>query len=371
MNSIKSKPENFQYFETLKEHLQDNPQRIIGKKIVLPREIQIDLPGNHKQACNLKCNFCFGARLEKKLDFFEPKLLKLVGELDGKVPYFLISGLYTEPLLNPYLLSLLKRIKQTGANFGLKTNGSLLKSLEEANGFISELCRISEKNDFVGISLDAGKKSSYLKIKKKDCFKEVMEGIRLLSKSRKNDCPRIYVTYLLNDLNSSKKEIQAALKELKKAKIDYLKFSIPVKEYNSKFDQKKQKAAIMAMEKKAAKVLEKIIKENQVKPKMFYDSPKPAHSVKPDFEQCIAGYYHVILGSDGYFYKCCGTASETFKRLRLGKIKGLKEFKKVSEKAQLGKNWPEKCIKENARCDRMSAEINSVWEKIGKGEKLD
>ena len=235
------RPAGYQYFKILSDHLGNDLSKIFNGELVYPRQLEIHLPGDHKRACNFDCYYCQGRLLEQPLAPFEEDALKIVDGLKGKVPYFIYGGAYSEPLLNPYFLDFLKLTKKHGSYFGIHTNGSLLKELEEKQSFLSELCRIATSGqDYLSISLDAGTPESHMLTKniKVNWFDEIIEGIRIAAKIRRNcDSPAIRVCYLLNRFNSSEREINCIIEIMQEIKVDSLRFSIPYDLYGKDFDR--------------------------------------------------------------------------------------------------------------------------------------
>ncbi|GAI46845.1 unnamed protein product, partial [marine sediment metagenome] len=134
--------------------------------------------------------------------------------------------------------------KKHGSNFGIHTNGSLLKTLEETQGWLTELCRIAtDEQDYLSISLDAGTPESHMKTKnlKRNYFDEIIEGIRMAVKIRgDSNAPAIRVCYLLNEVNSSEKEIKGIIEIMKDIKVNSLRFSIPYDLYGKDFSRVKE-----------------------------------------------------------------------------------------------------------------------------------
>jgi len=367
-----SRPSGYQYFKILSNHLDNDLTKIFNGKLIYPRQMEIHLPADHKKPCNFNCYYCQGRLLGQPLATFELDALELVDKLKGKIPYFIYGGAYSEPMLNPYMMTFLNMTKKHGSHFGIHTNGSLLKVLEDTQGWLTELCRITtDKQDYLSISLDAGTSKSYTKTKnlKKNYFDEIIEGIKMAVKIRGNfSGPAIRVCYLLNQFNSSEKEIKGIIKIMKAIKVDSLRFSIPydlygkdfskVKEYRNNIEVKQNKEYI----KKLERLVSRDIKE---KPLIFYIPPECQDVEKMDFKQCIYSYYQITLGADGYVYKCSSTATPTFAMNRLGKITNdLEKFNKMVLANHNSSFCPSTCFKVGARCNRMALEINNKWKEI-------
>jgi len=155
-----------------------------GAKIPPPSLITID-PIN---MCNLECEYCnAGYILENNREMLSERIL-----LD--LPYFLSSWVnpYTsdagiesicvagggEPLLNKYVGEFIDNCVDKGIEVGVVTNGILI------DRFLESLSKCT----WVGVSVDAGSKETFIKLKKKDMFDKVITNIKLLNDySRKNN----------------------------------------------------------------------------------------------------------------------------------------------------------------------------------------
>ncbi|MBA7663355.1 hypothetical protein ES703_71395 [subsurface metagenome] len=365
MQKDSERPTGYQYFNILAEHLGNDLSRIFNGKLVYPRQMEIHLPGDHKHACNFGCYYCQGRLLEQPLVAFEDDALRIIDELRGRIPYFIYGGAYTEPLLNPYLLDFLKLSKKRGSYFGIHTNGSLLLELEKRQSFLSELCRISTPEDYLSISLDAGRAKSHIRTKnlERNWFDDIIEGIRVLTEMRgASRTPVIRLCYLLNKANSSEEELKTTIEIAKEVKAESLRFSIPYDLYGKPFSKVRQyKQAIeVRQNEEYARVLEPLMSRDAERPYIFYFPPEHQDVDKMDFRHCLYGYYQITLGADGYIYKCSSTASPTFKMCRLGKIgtSGIDEMILANQNPDFD---PFTCFRAGARCNRMALEINSTW----------
>ena len=172
------RPRGYKYLEILKNHLGDLG-RIFNGELIYPRQIEIHLPADHKRPCNFYCPYCQGVLLKQPVVAWEIKALKLMNKLRGQIPYYIFGGAYSEPTMNPYMMTFLNTAKDCGAFFGIHTNGSMLKISEENQGWLTELCRIAtDKQDYLSISLDAGTSESHSLTKglKKDYFTDIIKS---------------------------------------------------------------------------------------------------------------------------------------------------------------------------------------------------
>jgi len=366
----------YNYFEKLLEHLNGDTNKIFSGELVLPRQLEIHLPGNRVVPCNFNCSFCEGRFLIKTLSHYEEKAIKLVRELSGRIPFIILGGIYSEPLLNPFALEIIKETKKSGSFFGIHTNGSLLKRLEESKGFIKKICEISTSpEDYVSISLDAGTPHTHRLVKGTviSHFNEIIEGIRMISETRKENSPTIRVTYLINDDNSSEEDIGSIVKIAKNLKIDSLRFSIPYEAFGKDFsDLKKYKEEF---EDSKSDFYEKrlkpyLSKNEDERPYIFYMPPIYQAIDKMNFNKCVMGYYQITMGTDGYLYRCSSTASQSFSFNRLGKIPdNFDDFKEMIRKNQDKDFNPRECFNAGARCDRIGLMINYSWSNLKQGDK--
>lgn len=367
-----NRPEGYQYFNILSNHLGNDLTKIFNGEMIYPRQLEIHLPGDHKHACNFNCYYCQGRLLEQPLVPFEEDALKIVDELKGRIPYFIYGGAYSEPILNPYFLDFLKLTKKYGSYFGIHTNGSLLKELEQKQSFLSELCQIAvSPQDYLSISLDAGTPESHMKIKnlKVNWFDEIIEGIRIAAKIRGNsDSPAIRVCYLLNGFNSSEEEIKGIIEIMQDIKVDSLRFSIPYELYGKEFDRVRRYKQTIEIKQNIiyTEMLKFLLsKDLRERPYVFYLPPECQDVDRMNFMQCIYSYYQITLAADGYVYKCSSTATPSFKMNRLGKLTGdLEEFNKMVLANHNPNFNPSTCFKVGARCNRIALETNTIWEKM-------
>jgi MoaA/NifB/PqqE/SkfB family radical SAM enzyme len=371
-----SKPSGYRYFKILEDHLKGDLSKIFNKKLVYPRQMEIHLPADHKKACNLGCTFCAGKLFAKDLGHWEMDALDLLNKLKGAIPFNIFGGAYTEPLLNPYLMTFLNTTKKWGSHFGIHTNGSMLRSLEENQGWLTELCRISsDREDYLSISLDAGTKESHNIVKnatKKSYFDDIIKGVALatdIRKKTKAKGPTIRLCYLMTPDNSSKKEIQRVVEIARKYKVDSLRFSIPFAFYNQKFDQVRvyRDSIEKQLEDKYSNLVKPFLTSSSSKPHIFYVTSTLQDVDVYTFKKCIYGYYQVTLGADGYVYRCSTVGTPSFPQFRLGEItSNLKKFNQMTLSNLDAKFKCETCFRSGARCNRQATECNKTYHEISK-----
>ena len=364
------RPSGYHYWKQLKEHL-GSSSKIFNGKLTYPRQLEIHLPSNHLSPCNFDCFHCAGKKFIKDLGMFEMDGLELLQNLNGAIPYHIYGGSYTEMVNNPYFMTFLHMTKRTNCHFGIHTNGSLLKRLEEEQGWLHELCRIAtDKIDYLSVSLDAGAIKSHCLTKniKHDWFSEILEGVKLATEIR-HEKPAIRLCYLMNQFNSSQEEIDSIVQFAKECEVDSLRFSIPFAHYAQDFSiVRKYKWNIEQKHKHPYYMrIKKHLSEHQSEqPFIFWMSPDLQDIDLFDFTQCAYGYYQICLGADGYVYRCTTVSTPTFRHLRLGKTtSSLEQFNRMILANQNPHfNVANECFKHGARCNRMGLEINRAWRNL-------
>jgi len=364
------RPEGYQYWERLKQHIGHDTRKIFDGRLIYPRQLEIHLPGDGKHRCNFHCYWCQGKELEQSLGNWEIEGLKLLHGLKGVIPLHVYGGAYTEPMLNPYLLEYLKTTKIYGNAFGIHTNGSLLIGKEKKENFISTLVAIaSDPNDYLSISLDAGLPETHTKTKglKHNYFDRIIEGIRKVAGIRnKGLYPALRIVYLMNEDNSSEREIEAIIGLCRDIGVDSIRFSIPYAVYGGDFDRVREYKRDVELTRRERywDVIKPYIESQEIdsKPFIFWVPPEYQDVDCMNYKQCIYSYFQITLGADGWIYKCSSTASPSFAFCRLGKITAeLDKFNDMVLKNHDSEWNPEICFKAGARCNRMAIELNNTW----------
>lgn len=358
-----SRPSVYRYWDQLIDHIGD-PSKIFNGELIYPRQLEIHLPSDHKRPCNFDCFYCAGHRFIKDLEPFEMDALEILRKLDGRIPYIIYGGSYTEPITNPYFMAFMAMTKWTGAHFGIHTNGSVMRRLEEDTGWLTELGRLAEDEvDYLSVSLDAGTTESHCKTKgiKHDWFSEILEGIRM-AVDLKRKGPAVRMCYLMNQMNSSQKEIDGIVNFARDTGVNSLRFSIPFAHYAQDFDMvRKYKWNVEQRFKEPyrKRVEKHLSREQDERPFIFWMSPNLQDVDLFNFRQCAYGYYQICIGADGYVYRCTTISTPTFKKLRLGKISdNLEDFKKMIRLGQDPNYNANTCFSMGGRCNRMGLSIN-------------
>ena len=361
MGRTDSRPPEYRYWDQLVKHLGDT-DRIFNGELIYPRQFEIHLPGNHVRPCDLNCPHCAGKYFQKDLGTWEMDGLELLNKLEGNIPYHIYGGAYTEPLLNPYFMSFLNMTKRHGNHFGIHTNGVLLSKLEEQQGWLTELNRISTDSvDYLSVSIDAGSPQSWMKTKgtKKDLFGEIIEGLRKAVETRAKYAIRL--CYLISPHSGTQEDFDSIVSIARETGVDSLRFSIPFAPYNQSFSMVREyKNNRESMTDIYEEMLSPYLRGER--PYIFYTGPEFTDIDRFTFKQCVYPYYQITYGADGYAYKCSTTATPTMSMCRLGKITNdLGEFHFLLRR-NANPLWDANiCFRNGARCNRMGLEINAKY----------
>jgi radical SAM protein with 4Fe4S-binding SPASM domain len=355
---------SYQYYENLTNYIGGEDKFFSSNP--LPRQLEIHLPGDGKVSCPMRCQHCQGMLFEKTLGSWEKTGLSLLENLKGQIPFHIYGGAYTEPIINPYLMSYLRATKKYGNTFGIHTSGVPLWKMQTTEGWIDQLVELgTSSDDYISFSLDAGSVESHIKGKglKTDEFTSILRAIEYLSCSPRKLSVR--VCYLLNKWNSSAEELESIITFMKKVKVDSIRFSIPYAPYNQSFDKVrsyKEKKETPLSEIYRARLEPFLSKSKDEKPYVLYVDPEQGYTDIElyDFNQCVYGYYQLTYAADGYVYKCSAVAAPDAAHLRLGEITDdLEKFKEMNQKNQDASfNCQEQCFKHGVRCNRMAVECN-------------
>ena len=368
------RPPEYHYWDQLMTYLDHDESVFFNGQLIYPRQFEIHLPGNHEIPCDLRCPHCAGRYFKKDLGTWEMDALELLNKLEGKIPFHIYGGAYTEPLLNPYFMTFLHTTKRYGGHFGIHSNGASLLRLEKQCGWLTELNRIStDRVDYLSVSLDAGLPESWAKTKgttETHIFNDIIEGLQraVEIRNKTGSGHAIRLCYLISPYSDSTENFDSIVNTAKAIGVDSLRFSIPFACYNQSFDEvrKYKEVREVAMTDIYEKRLSPYLSQSQKKPPyIFYTGPEFTDIDKFDFTQCVYCYYQITFGADGYAYRCSTTATPTMAMCRLGKITpDLDEFNRLLLK-NANSDWDaDTCFSKGARCNRMGLEINRAYAEL-------
>jgi MoaA/NifB/PqqE/SkfB family radical SAM enzyme len=168
--------------------------------------------------CNYNCFFCIhGSGRKIQAAQLGPHLFDKLKPVIDKVNHIHMTGL-GEPFLNRHLLDYLGYFRDSNKSYYLNTNGSLI---EDAHIDLMSASRCE-----LSVSLDAGDRETYEKVRYKSNWDNVMSRLKKVSRvkaERKSPYPLLYLTFHINSLNlMSLKKVPELCRDLG---IEAVKFS--------------------------------------------------------------------------------------------------------------------------------------------------
>jgi MoaA/NifB/PqqE/SkfB family radical SAM enzyme len=270
--------------------------------------IEVSLDPIH--LCNLACPWCnFAKYLKKGLKnrrMPDSHIMKLIGFLANWDAKAICWGGGGEPLMHTKLGEALEYSFKWGLENSIATNGTL---------FNDKLIKIAVKTcRWIGVSIDAGTKETYLKNRKKDLFDVAINNLKKLVKEVKRTKSGCDITYKFLIFKENQHEIYQACKLAKS--IGVRTFHCRPASYTHQGMEKVIKnpynmKLIKKEFKKCRKLEDKNFKVYLVTHKFNID-----FSTKREFSQCWAGPICIQLCADGGIYNC--PDSRHLKKFKLG-----------------------------------------------------
>jgi hypothetical protein len=361
-----TRPSAYRYWDQLIQHL-GGPDVIFDGKMAWPRQFEIHLPGNHINPCNLHCAHCAGRWFDKSLGAWEITALRLLDKLEGAIPYHIYGGAYTEPTLNPYLMTFLAMTKRYHNYFGVHTNAVCLKALDDAQEWLHELVRLSSSSeDYISFALDGGLPWGWRRTKgaqRGETFWGIIDSIKKVTDVRdKLSRPlAVRVTYLMTEHNSSPETIGAICNIMTECQVSSLRFAIPFAQYNQSFGQVREyKRTVETTNnlKYQERLAPYLSSSKEAKPYICWCGPEFTDIDGFDFDLCSYGYFQITYGADGHCYRCSTSATPTGACCRLGPITdNMERFKSMVLRNQQPTWKTSECFSRGLRCNRMGFEI--------------
>lgn len=306
-------PLRFNEFDLLKTHF-SRVINIFEGNILPPYEILI----HSSSVCNLSCEWCIGSFVackKNKDKILKNNLMKLenmqkvvenilsykkLGKnyLTGrkeefKVENITFSGITGEPFVSKEsILYAIEKLSANGIRVGVFTNGTLLEE---------DMFETLLKMGYLLISVDAGKGSTYSKLKCQDknskMLDKVLYAIEKLSERKKEigSSTDINVGYVVNQYNYD--EIYDLAKKLKSIGVHYLRFKTDIASLMNMSEEERNiaKEQILLVKKELEDDDFSIVEIHNV----LDDREKSRH-----FSKCFIHYLIGNISADGNIYPC-------------------------------------------------------------------
>lgn len=262
--------------------------------------------------CNSNCDYCYGGKLapKKRKNLSKEAIEKILKDLRQNMPaenpLIILSGLYSDPLMNPEIKRIIQTIGKYRFRFGLYTNGLLLD--EELISLILDaaLRARSIKPSFISFNISAS-----INLKK---FDKLLEKIKLLSGKRKNkekfqiNAPIIVDKQMIND------SLFFILKKLDCAGVDNIRFSFQWVKHDLNIKQK----YVYIPENEYNREVEFLNKLKAYSKKVLIRLPQK----QKEFSRCFSMAHSLSISPEGDVYPCPEVSSPFFKdKLSYGNIK--------------------------------------------------
>ncbi|MFA5176114.1 MAG: radical SAM protein [Candidatus Nanoarchaeia archaeon] len=325
-------------------------EAIISSKGKLPSFCLSRIEIHPSGTCNQNCKTCYGKFLapKKKLNLSAKYVNSLLSDirknLPNENPLIMLSGLYSEPLINPEIKEILKYLGKYKFRFGLYTNGLLMND-EIIEILVKNSLNIEYGSSFVSFNIASSIFSGD--------FEKLIKIIKKLSAKKSN--LQINAPFLV--LNPDYEYIKEIVEKLINAGVSVIKLSIPWPQF---VYNKSEDTPLNKNNKKILETIEKIHKEFPNKIKVRYPHPKEsAH-------KCYVMAMAATISSEGKVYTCPETCSPFFKQLSYGDIKKNK-FSKIWQGPKHQKVFKNFNLKnKKCKCCPVNAMFNEFCEKVSK-----
>ncbi len=174
-----------------KKFFREQTERLLAfleGKVVPPYELEVQ----PSSTCNVQCSHCFSRKTIKKRLSNELKrgdnidvVIKKILEAEAwglRVESIKFVGTSGDPLCNKKTLDVIGKVKESGRQAKLFTNGVGLSYRQNGTEYLKYLCNL----DYMRLSLDAGSARTWNKIKgvNGDSFMRILGSIKKLSNLR-------------------------------------------------------------------------------------------------------------------------------------------------------------------------------------------
>jgi wyosine [tRNA(Phe)-imidazoG37] synthetase (radical SAM superfamily) len=238
--------------------------------------------------CNYSCFFCIhGHEFRPKRVQIGPALFDRLKPLVDSVSHIHLSGL-GEPFLNEHLGTFMRYFQSHDKSYYINTNGSRISS-EHIEVMLNSRCELS-------ISLDAGDKPTYEKIRHPGKWDGVMRVIRNIArrKAAQGSCfPLLYLSFNINGLNlDSLKNLPEICRDLAVAAVKFSWTRLPAS--HCRYMLTTHREQTMQLIRQVAMQLERIGVRAQL------DS-----LVRPYVRGCWDLTRSAFVGANGHLAACC------------------------------------------------------------------
>ena len=318
--------------------------------------LQVELqPGIH--CAGFRCPYCYGKDQKIFKDLVQIKdIEKLLIDIKGKLEFFAIGGIVTDPQTYPYFNDLIKIISDYGFKFGISTKGNLINE-----NIIKTLSDKTHFDSFINFSIDAPNNEIYCKQRGWEKVEPLYDQIKYIVKKLHNRCQknssklRIKVSYLLFNVNAKEEYFDKFVRDFENITSE-IRFSIPQTPNTHPPIGYLTKNEIN----ETLTLLNKFKNNDKV---VVLPFTKSEHS--KSFNKCWAQQFNVTIDSSGNAYPCPQVSTKYYSHLIIGNIKeqSLWEIWNSQKRKNLFNADVDKVMRCRV-CDRKDETINIELTKI-------
>lgn len=270
---------------------------ICGLSLALKGRLQLAGP-IHAQIeptnkCNLDCKMCFNNKLKSRNTMTFKEFKKIINKVSPK--YITLQG-WGEPFLNPDFFNMIKYAKKKDIKINTTTNGTFLRKKRR------EILQSGLHT--IQISIDSATPETYRKIRVKNKFSQIVDGIKDLKRGRGNS-PTIKFNFIV--LPENKDEIPLVIDLASELDVKEIYFTPPIQEYfwkKSSSEKKKLFSAIKAGYLESRKMGVQTNLDKWIKKYEEYWNKITTQSLNNSNGNCYYPWLSIYITSDGSVKPC-------------------------------------------------------------------
>lgn len=328
-------------------------------RLMAPLEYYFD----YTNVCNLRCSHCYNRENMNTKTMTSEQIEKIIVDMynSGVMRLHLAGG---EPTLFPKELdTYLATAKRYGILTSMASNGVSITD---------KICEILDKNDVMSItiSIESANEKENSKIRGKGSLKKSIEGIKKLSKYRKEHNSKyaigIKVSY---DVDIDDREFEDLVKLSKELKIDVLKFANPERCVFHELGYYSKKAQKYYKNMEVIRKLKEKYKDEIFITQISSPVNNCADIGLPDMKGCIGAQELIAINCKGDVTPCLMNNTDLGNIFEVDSIRDLYKSKKMNDYYKKISNYACETCKYHKKC-RGGCQVRKIVE-YGKIEKND
>ncbi|MFC1705708.1 sugar phosphate nucleotidyltransferase [Planctomycetota bacterium] len=300
-------------------------EKILNKTII-PHQVEVQPGPVTGNICWLKCPYCYGRTAADSGERLAPdrytEIMRQIAE--GGVNKIVYAGYATDPLNYRFIEDLLQVSLDYGQIFGFHT-----KAIKISERMVSQLTQADiSPMSYFSISVDAGTNGTYnryhgVERSTAKIYDRVRENLARVAEARaRTSAPLdISATYLVSGMNNSEEEIAKAIRELREAGADLVRFTFPQKPrgYSTELAPYIPERDAVESDMKRLRPLIEAENSDQCQVLIMDLDANPA-ARNPRTLPCFARFVFPSIGFDGWLSHCSESAAPHFRQLAIGDL---------------------------------------------------